>query len=117
MKGFKVFQSVLVASVLALVGSMSPAFADDARVLVFSETYDAADTADGAGITNVIAAPGAVLGDACIASIGVDALDVTLSCIIQAANVAEVRMQNESGSSVNLAETTWRVFVFKKGTR
>lgn len=123
MKGLTFGKGLFLASLLfvaAIVSTVYPpiiAQADDARVLVFSETYDAADTADGAGLTNVIAAPGAVLGDACIASVSVDVVDSTITCNIQAAGLAEVRLQNESTASVNLASSTWRVFVFPKGTK
>lgn len=111
----------LFAAMLVALSVVSPpwkaAHADDARMLIFSETYDAASTADGAGITNAIAAPGAALGDACVASIGVDVVDMTVTCNIVAADSAEVRMQNESGTGpVDLASTTWRVFIFPKGT-
>jgi hypothetical protein len=120
-RSMKVLSGLCVAMLLLVVALVSPpwqsALADTARVNVFSETYDAASTVDAAGITNVISAPGAALGDACIASISVDAVDMTVTCYIQAAGLAEVRMQNESGSTVDLASSTWRVFVFSKGTR
>ena len=86
-------------------------------VMIYSETYDAASTVDAAGITNVIAAPGAVLGDFCLPSVSVDVVDMTLTCNIQAAGLAEVRMQNESASTVDLASSTWRVMIFPHGTR
>jgi hypothetical protein len=112
------FVVALVAAVLAFGALLSqPSQADTARTAVFSETYDAASTIDAAGITNVIAAPGAVLGDACIASVSVDVVDMTITCNIQAAGLAEVRMQNESGSTADLASSTWRVFLFPHGTR
>jgi hypothetical protein len=122
MKTMKGYMGALLVAVLVAVAVVSPPWkaaeaAQDARVLVFSETYDAASTVDAAGITNPIAAPGAVLGDACVASVSVDVVDVVLTCNIQAAGMAEVRMQNESGATVDLASSTWRVFVFQKGTR
>lgn len=120
-KSIRMMGTALLLAAVAAVAMVSPpwksAHADEARVLVFSETYDAASTVDAAGITNPVSAPGAALGDACIASVAVDVVDVVLTCNIQAAGVAEVRMQNESGSTVDLASTTWRVFVFSKGTR
>jgi len=120
-KSMKVLSGLCAALALLVVALVSPpwktAHADEARVQIFSETYDAASTVDAAGITNVIAAPGAVLGDACVASVSVDVVDMTLTCNIQAAGLAEVRMQNESGSTADLASSTWRVFVFSQGTR
>lgn len=111
--------TLFVGVILASIFTFLPPSQSDAAALpykVFSETYDAASTVDAAGITNVIAAPGALLGDACIASVGVDVVDMTITCNIQAAGLAEVRMQNESGSTADLASTTWRVFVFSKST-
>ena len=110
----------LVAVTLVTIATLIPPSSADAQprgVMVYSETYDAASTADGAGVTNAIAAPGAVLGDFCLASVGVDVVDMTITCNIQADGVAEVRMQNESGSTADLASTTWRVMVFPRGTR
>lgn len=113
--------AALVLGITALGGALLVASPDVAHAqqspLIYSEVYDAASTVDAAGITNPIPAPGAVLGDFCIASVGVDVVDMTITCNIQAAGVAEVRMQNESGSTADLASTTWRVIVFPRGTR
>jgi len=110
-----------LVAIASLVGALalrpSSADAQPQGVMVYSETYDAASTVDAAGITNVITAPGAVLGDFCIASVGVDVVDMTITCNIQAAGLAEVRMQNESTATADLASTTWRVMVFPHGTR
>lgn len=83
-------------------------------VLTASATVDMADTADGAGVTTSITVPGAALGDFVLASFGVDLVDTTVTAYVQAADTVEVRFQNESGSSVNLASTTMRVMVFKQ---
>lgn len=119
----RVMGFALMAAVVCAVAMFSPpwqsAHADDARVSVFSATYSASalDLADAAGATVVVNAPGAVLGDACVASISEDAVDATISCYIQAAGKAEVRFQNESGTSTAMAGGTARVFVFPAGTR
>lgn len=121
MRSFLVVASLLVAVATCVsLSTLLPSRIAEAQpkgVQIYSETYDAASTADGAGITNAIAAPGAVLGDFCIASVSVDVVDMTITCNIQAAGSAEVRMQNESGSTVDLASATWRVMVFPHGTR
>jgi len=114
---------VLALALVAVVSMFSPpwkaAQADTARVSVFSASLGASalDLSDAAGATAVVNAPGAALGDACLASISVDAVDATMTCYIQAAGKAELRFQNESGTSTDLAATTARVFVFSKGTR
>lgn len=118
------FDGALIALTLAAVALFSfyppgISHADQARVQVYSAAYNATalDLSDAAGATIVVNAPGAVLGDACIGSISADAVDATISCYIQAAGKAEIRFQNESGTSTDLAAGTARAFVFPKGTR
>lgn len=82
------------------------------QILYASATKNVGDLADGAGETLTITVNGAALGDIVIASLGVDLVDFTVSAYVQAANAVEVRVQNESGEQVNLAETTLRVLVF-----
>lgn len=87
----------------------------DQHVLTGSETFNPADLADGAGETNAITVTGAALGDFCIGvSFSLDVTDFTLTCYVQAADTVEVRIQNESGGQVNLAEGTMRVAVLPK---
>lgn len=113
-----------VAALAALVTAISPpikqAQAAAAPALsIFSATYGAStlDLADGAGATVAVGAPGAILGDACVASISEDSVDMLITCSIVAADSAEVRVQNESTASSNLAGGTVRVFLFPRGTR
>jgi len=93
------------------------AHATDARNDIYSATYDLASLADGAGATTTITVPSAVLGDACIASLGVDLQGITVTCYVSAAKTVSVRFQNESGGTLDLASSTLRVFVFPRGTR
>jgi len=111
--------AVLYAIATFVFPTPKDAHAEAGRVSVFSTTYSASalDASDAAGATLVVKAPGAALGDACVASLSEDAVDATLTCYVQAANLAEVRYQNESGTSTNLAGGTVRVFLFPKGTR
>lgn len=99
---------------LFLCLACTPSFAEDAKVQIVSATYDASSLSDAAGETTTVTVPGVVLGDACIASLGVDAAGMTVTCYISAADTASVRVQNESGGTVNLASTTLRVFIFRK---
>lgn len=92
--------------------------ADSPRVSVFSEAYTTAfDLADGAGATESVTTPGAVLGDACLASLSVDAVGMSITCSVSAASTAKVRVQNESGGATDIAAGTLRVFILPKGTR
>ena len=115
MKFLNSMRAVLVAAVFAMC--VQPSFADDVRIRVVSKTHNFGSLVDAAGETVAVTVPGAVLGDACVASIGVDVVDMVVSCSVVAANSAEIRLQNESGSTADLASTTIRVFVIPKGTR
>ncbi len=70
----KIFAPPLIGAVLALtavMGFFPPAqfaHADDARVGIYSKTIDVGNLVDAAGETETITVPGAVLGDACVAS-------------------------------------------------
>jgi hypothetical protein len=108
----------LIAAFALMVSLVFPppksADAANARATMFTEAVsDPASLADGAGVSNDIAAEGAVLGDFCLASFSVDVVDLSVTCNITAANVATVRHQNESGGAVDLAAYTVRVIVFK----
>lgn len=70
--------------------------------------------ADGVGETSSgITVTGAALGDYCIVSAPYDLQDMKATCYVQAANTVEIRLQNESGGTVDLASGTWRVRVMK----
>lgn len=118
----RIFGAALALVLVAVVAVVSPpwkdASAETARVTVFSEAYTTAfDLADGAGATEAVVAPGAALGDACLASLSVDAVGMSITCSVSAANAVKVRVQNESAGATDIAAGTLRVFVFPKGTR
>ena len=84
------------------------------KVLTGSKTHDFADTADGAAATTTVTVTGAALGDFVTGvSVGVDLAGGILTGYVSAADTVTVRLQNESGSSLNLASTTLRVLVRK----
>jgi len=85
---------------------------------LFSDTWSVSCTlnvsslADAAGETETIAVPGVALGDAVIGfSFGVDKAGVVCHAYVSAADVVTLRVQNESGSTVDLASTTVKVVV------
>jgi len=113
---FALFAAAMCATMIS--PPYKTAHADEARVMIFSEAYTTAfDLADGAGATESVTAPGAVLGDACLASLSVDAVGMTITCSVSAANTVKVRVQNESAGATDIAPGTLRVFVFPKGTK
>lgn len=85
---------------------------------LFSDTWSVSCTlnvgslVDAAGETETIAVPGVALGDTVIGfSFGVDKAGVVCHAYVSAADVVTLRVQNESGSTVDLASTTVKVVV------
>ncbi len=73
-------------------------------------TLDAGSLADGAGETDDVTVTGVAIGDMVIgASLGVDLVGLTVTGYVSAANTVKFRIQNESGSTVDLASTTLRL--------
>ena len=70
---------------------------------------------DGAGETvQVTGVTGATLGDWVLVSAPYDLQDITVTAYVQATSVVEIRIQNESGATVDLASGTWRILIIKK---
>lgn len=85
---------------------------------IFSDTWvvratlDAGSLVDGAGETDDITISGVALGDMVIgASLNVDLVGLTVTGYVSAANTVKFRIQNESGSTADLAAATLRVVV------
>jgi hypothetical protein len=75
-------------------------------------TLDAGSLVDGAGETDDVTVPGVALGDMILgASLGVDLVGLSVTAYVSAANTVKFRIQNESGSTVDLASTTLRFVV------
>ena len=77
------------------------------------ETHDFGSLVDGAGETGSLAVVGASLGDFVEISFSLDLQDMILTAYVQAADVVEYRLQNESTGTVDLASGTIRVLVKK----
>jgi hypothetical protein len=84
------------------------------KVLTKETTINPASLADGAGVTQVVAMTGVNLGDFVLVSAPYDLQDVTVTAYVQATDLVEIRIQNESGATVDLASGTWRLIVIKK---
>ena len=77
-------------------------------------TLNAGSLADGVGETDDVTVPGVALGDMVIgASLGVDLVGLTVTGYVSAADTVKFRVQNESGSTVDLASTTLRLVVVR----
>ncbi|MFD2330084.1 hypothetical protein ACFSR7_12600 [Cohnella sp. GCM10020058] len=82
--------------------------------LVGSVTFDPASLVDGAGVTSsAITVSGAAFGDFVIAAAPYDLQDITVNAYVSAANAVKIRLQNESGATVDLPSGKWRVLVLK----
>jgi hypothetical protein len=81
-------------------------------MLCAAATYNLASLSDGAGATEVgIPCIGAVLGDYVLVSMGVDTQGIMVTGYVQAAGLIDIRYQNETGATIDLASTTVRVRV------
>ena len=87
-----------------------------AGILTGSATYDTASLVDGAGATTTITVTGAVLGDFVLVSFGVDLQGISVTAYVSAADTVSVRIQNESGGTLDLASTTVRALVLPRTT-
>lgn len=99
----------------ALVDDVAAARAPLAGLLRGSAVYDAASLIDAAGATTTVTVTGAALGDFALASLGVDVAGITVSAWVSAADTVSVRLQNESGGTLDLASTTIRAAVIPFG--
>ena len=79
---------------------------------VVTATLDAGSLVDGAGETDTVAVPGVALGDMVLGvSFAVDEAGMSVDAYVSAANVVSIRVQNESGSTVDLASCKIRLVV------
>ena len=81
-------------------------------VLTDSVTWDPASLIDAAGETKAITVTGAALGDYVVVGAGVDVSDMNVSATVTAANTVEIRLQNESAGTLDLASSTWTARVY-----
>ena len=73
---------------------------------------DFASAVDGVGETKAVTVVGVALGDIVTGvSISVDLVDMVLTAYVSAADTVDVRLQNESTATVNLASATVRLII------
>lgn len=85
------------------------------KLLKGSVTWDPASLVDGAGETKAVTVTGAAIGDYVAVAPGVDVQEMLVSATVTAANTVEIRLQNETTGTIDLASSTWYVTVFKLG--
>jgi len=82
-------------------------------VLNGTATVDPSSLADGAGETKTMTVTGAALGDFVIVSAPYDLSGVSVTAYVSATDTVSIRLQNESGGTVDLASGTWKAKVIK----
>ena len=81
---------------------------------VVTATLDTDNLADAAGVSDTVAVPGVALGDIVLGfSFGVNLSGMTVTSYVSAADSVVIRVQNESGGTVNLASTTIRLVIVR----
>lgn len=76
-------------------------------------TVDPSSLVDAAGETKTITVTGAALGDFVIVSAPYDLQGISVTAYVSAANTVSIRLQNESGGTLDLASGTWKVKVIR----
>lgn len=82
-------------------------------VINATATIDPASLVDGAGTTETITVTGAAFGDFVLVAAPYDLEGLTVTAYVSAANTVDIRIQNESGETVDLDSGTWKVKVLK----
>lgn len=79
-----------------------------------SFTYDPASLVDGAGETSGdITVPGAAFGDFVLISAPYALQGITVTGYVKSAGVISIRVQNESGGTIDLANGAWKWMVIR----
>jgi hypothetical protein len=91
------------------VASFDPSKEAETYCAFGSATFDPANLADGAGETTTVTATGAALGDFASASFSLNTSGITITSWVSAADTVSVRLQNESGGSLDIGSGTLRV--------
>lgn len=82
------------------------------KTLSGSITWNPGSLSDGAGETSAsITVTGASLGDFAICSAPYDLQGITCNAYVDATNSVKIRLQNETGGTIDLASGTWKVRV------
>ena len=80
-------------------------------MLFGSAKYDAPSLVDAAGTTTTVTVQGAQMGDYAFVGHGVDLQGITMTAYVSAENTVSMRLQNESGGTLDLVSTTLKAYV------
>lgn len=110
-------QGILAQAYVSAANTVKIKLWRDLADLQATATYDPGNLVDGAGETSAgITVTGAALGDTVLVYPPYDLQGITVTGYISAANTIKIRVQNESGSTVDLASGIWRVVVIPQGS-
>lgn len=85
------------------------------KVINHTETVDPINLVDGAGETKAVTVTGAALGDYVLAAAPYSLQGITVTAYVASANTVHIRIQNETGGTINLASDTWKFKVIHDG--
>lgn len=80
-------------------------------IIYETSTINPGSLNDGAGSTHSVTVTGAALGDHVIAVPAADMIDTVWSASVISSNTVEVRIQNESLSTRDIASSTWKFII------
>lgn len=92
----------------AQIASCSP------HPFIGSVVWDPGILATGQMTAQNVTVTGAAIGDFAIAATGIDTTNLAVGCNVTAANTAKITLVNNSGGNIDLASSTWRVYVMKQ---
>jgi hypothetical protein len=78
-----------------------------------ASVYNPPSLSDADGVTVDVTCLGARVGDFAVASFSLDLQGILLSALVSANNIVSVRLQNETGGTLDLGSGIIRVIVFK----
>ena len=81
-----------------------------------SDTWDAAEIADGDEEAKEVTVTGAALGDYAVASLSIDIVDLVLDAQVTVADTVTCILANNTGGAINLASATVYARVFRRTT-
>lgn len=85
-------------------------------ILSGSTVVDLAALTDGVGTTNTLTVTGAALGDFVLVSSSLDAAGIIVTGYVSAADTVAVRVQNETGATLDISSATLRARVLPQST-
>lgn len=93
--------------------SQKVAFVSLGEILMVEATFDPSSLADGSGETLQETVQGANLGNIVLVTAPYDLQGVNVTAYVQSQDTIEIRLQNESGSVVDLDSGVWKIYIIK----